>query len=406
MGGYHCWQNVQSALMPLVSSAVALNMDSIQQIIISVQQYCFASHTIPIPDTLPLVRTFLNRGTTSYVKYNRYHQQGITTGVHSFSPDGKTFTIGISNKVSQQQVLGMFDVVTFDIETGVELRRLNTPFQESLTGCTYSPDGKIIAISSFRSPMYGRQGTTIQIFSVETGKLIFPPISEKNFASRAITFSPNGKTILTAGGFGLPWRGRLILWDAETSAKIKILNDVKGDIMDCRYSLDGRHILSRGGFRKKDSSGFERENGEIIIWDATTGGKIREIVLQEDNEIYACDYSPDGRYILAGLTRPNSIYIYNAHTGAKVKSFNIEDTGGMKPSTCRYSPDGRYILYGGNGLLVLDAETGQTVTKIIEENKHIRSCSFSRDGRYLFSNFIQETAHLFELKLRDARSLF
>ena len=393
IGGYNCWQNVQSALMPLVSSAVALNMDSIQQIITSLQQYCFSSTaTIPTSlDTLPLIQTFLNRGTTNYVKYNRYHEQGMTTGAHSFSPDGKTFTIGISNR---KNGFGIFDVVTFDIETGVELRRLNNfPFGEQLSGFAHSPDGKMIAVSLISS----RRDTIIHIFSVETGKLILPPISEKHFVSGTIVFAPDGKTIVTAGGTGLPYRGQLILWDAETGAKIKMLNNVKSGLVDCRYSPDGHHILSRGGFQK---------NGELIIWDVTTGKKIREIIVQEDNEIYACDYSPDGRYILAGLTRLNSIYIYNAHTGAKVKSFNIEDAGGMKPSTCRYSPDGRYILYGGNGLFVLDTETGQTVTKIIEENKHIRSCSFSRDGRYLFSNFVQEEANLYELKLRDARSLF
>ena len=51
VGGYACWQNVQSALMPLASSAIALNMDSIQQIITAVQQYCFASSSMQATQT-------------------------------------------------------------------------------------------------------------------------------------------------------------------------------------------------------------------------------------------------------------------------------------------------------------------------------------------------------------------
>ena len=77
MGGYNCWQSVQSALMPLASSALALNMDSIQQIITSVKQYCFSSSTssstsstamttsAPITSPANTVTTFTTTPTTS-----------------------------------------------------------------------------------------------------------------------------------------------------------------------------------------------------------------------------------------------------------------------------------------------------------------------------------------------------
>ena len=45
MGGYACWQNVQSALAPLATSALALNMASIAQIITALKQYCFPPAT-------------------------------------------------------------------------------------------------------------------------------------------------------------------------------------------------------------------------------------------------------------------------------------------------------------------------------------------------------------------------
>ena len=73
IGGYMCWQNVQSALMPLASSALALNMDSIAQIITAVKQYCFPSSasstgltaSTPITSPANTFTTFKTTPTTS-----------------------------------------------------------------------------------------------------------------------------------------------------------------------------------------------------------------------------------------------------------------------------------------------------------------------------------------------------
>ena len=96
LGGYNCWQNVQSALMPLVSSALALNMESIQQIITSVQQYCFASSTTPAisssSTTMSVVHTSTSPANTftSTTTTPISHTSTIVTSSTSITQSGTT----------------------------------------------------------------------------------------------------------------------------------------------------------------------------------------------------------------------------------------------------------------------------------------------------------------------------
>ena len=106
MGGYACWQNVQSALMPLASSALALNMDNIGQIINAVKQYCFSSTTsstavtslTPITSPANTFTTFKTTPMTSTPTTMTTTTSGAsTTAVTTTTPAPSTVTTTITS---------------------------------------------------------------------------------------------------------------------------------------------------------------------------------------------------------------------------------------------------------------------------------------------------------------------
>ena len=82
-GGYNCWQNVQSALMPLTSSAVALSMDNIAQIITAVKQYCFPTSSTALISSMPITTTTSNiLSTATTTTSNAF--SAVTTSISNF----------------------------------------------------------------------------------------------------------------------------------------------------------------------------------------------------------------------------------------------------------------------------------------------------------------------------------
>jgi len=156
----------------------------------------------------------------------------------------------------------------------------------------FSSDGRKLAIVSGNHLGW--------VVNPGTGELLYR--LARCFNGTAVSFSPDGSTILLGGAFGNPasYHGGAIL-DANTGAALRYL-EMPGMGLAAEFSRDGRRVVvgDRGG--------------NVQVWDPQTGTSLSpRIRLQQ--EVTAVTFSPNGRTIAASA-RDGQVTIRDAVTGA------------------------------------------------------------------------------------------
>src|SRR5689334_69487 len=112
------------------------------------------------------------------------------------------------------------------------------------------------------------------------------------------------------------------------------------------------------------------------LWDVATGTLIR--TFQNDNEVNAVAFSPDGCF---ALSRSATIALWDIATGEKIRTF---EASGI------FSVDGQYVLSGAK---LWDVSAAREVGTF---EGNISAAAFAADGRLAFSN--GESIELWEIK--------
>ena len=97
-------------------------------------------------------------------------------------------------------------------------------------------------------------------------------------------------------------------------------------------------------------------------------------------------WSPDGKYIAAGTDYPAHVFVWDAHSGKLLLTYQGNSAS---VSSIAWSPDSKYIASGDTGYLVKvwDAKTGTT---LLTYNKQgpisvVHALAWSPDGTYIAS---------------------
>jgi WD40 repeat protein len=126
----------------------------------------------------------------------------------------------------------------------------NSVFKEAIAAIfalAFSPDGKILAISDYRS--------TIQLMDTQTKQKISTINDESGHVFRALAFSPDGK-ILASGSTN----GTIQLWNVKTRELQKNLSGHTNWVNSVTFSPDGK-ILASG------SSDSTIKLWEVVMFD-------------------------------------------------------------------------------------------------------------------------------------------
>jgi WD40 repeat protein/tetratricopeptide (TPR) repeat protein len=217
----------------------------------------------------------------------------------------------------------------------------------------FSPDG--------RSILTAGDDRTVRLWAVETGQ----PVGRFLNIGVAAVFSPDGKAILVRAG-----SGKVMLWDIASGQPVGRPVNLGSGVLDAAWSPDGRSILTGG------------TNGNARFWDAVTGLPTGPVLAHPDG-VNAVAFAPNGRSILTG-GRDKMTRLWDAATGQPIGT-PMRHPGHM--ASRAFSPDSRTLLTvsSDGAARRWDATTGQPLGPPLPHPGAVRMAAFSPDGRMILT---------------------
>ena len=202
----------------------------------------------------------------------------------AFSPDGTRLISGSQDRTA----------ILWDLTNARALYRLERHKAE-VYAVGFTPDGARVVTGSF--------DRTLRLWRVADGA----PIAElKGHGEKvyALAVSPRDGSV-ASGSFD----GEIRLWDGRTGRLLRPLANQGGALVgSLSFSPDGRWLLSSCG------AGHSCSGRPQFIWDVSTGRTI-QTYLKHDNVVLAAAVAPDGRLVATAGGDHNEIHIWDAQTG-------------------------------------------------------------------------------------------
>jgi WD40 repeat protein len=306
----------------------------------------------------------------------------------SFSPDSKRLALANENRT----------VSIHDAASGKRLQVLRG-HKERVWTTAFSPDGQMLASCSGEYSKPNEPGEVI-LWDLRSGELKMwlpePPKRPSKGLVFWVTFSPDGKTLLSAS-----WDGAVKLWDPATGKEKGMLAGHTGPVRMVTFTPDGKSIAT---------ASFD---GTVRFWDPQSGKQTRSLRAHSAG-VQSLGFSPDGKY-LATCSRPGSqpptgeIKLWELATG--VERIRLPAPRGLALSVA-YSADGRMVACGGGQyadfgeVKLLEVASGKERADFSGHKEWVECVQFTPDGKALLScgGFTRgQPGNIFRWRLADLR---
>jgi WD40 repeat protein len=297
------------------------------------------------------------------------------------SSDGK-YLVMYTNSTNQ----------VWETTSGREVARVVGAGREAI----FSANGKFLVTGGFGSPTW--------VWEVTSGYEIAHAMKHED-SIKGVIYSPDGKYLATTSK-----DKTASVWSATSGHQVARLKH--GDsVVSITFSRDNKYLATASW------------DGTARVWETTSGREITRIITEEaatlstlkkfrqtsgndfsyDNTIA---FSPDGKYLVkVGLDK--TVRIWAVSRGREVmrlkndaphtRKYNKLDLPNL--SSITFSPDGRYLATITNGYLkskepssdskeassirVWEVNSGREVAHINYDSEHVKTITFSPNGRYL-----------------------
>jgi WD40 repeat protein len=329
----------------------------------------------------------------------------------TFSPDGRRVYVPPPTPARA------FTARMLDVATGKELARAEGVQWHSGAGAWFSPDGRRLATGFW-------QGKDIVILDAATLKEVvvlgapgrkandrptgaggFQLVRSDADSKEALAWSPDGTKLATADGKGK-------IWDAGTGKLLTVLDGGNDHpIGSITFSPDGRRVITTSAGRSLSGGGPEPVaeattidgRRELIpnpkcsarVWDAATAKQVA--VLQgHAGEVTVAVFSPDAKRVVTA-SQDRTARVWDGASGKELFPLS-----GHKGEVCCavFSPDGQRVLTGGEDKTarVWDAGSGKELFVLVGHEEPVTSVAFSPDGQLALTTSQDGTARLWDAR--------
>jgi WD40 repeat protein len=352
-------------------------------------------------------------------------ERGTHLGEHAFdslaferlrlSPDGKLLAVAMRNSTTRR-----FFVALWDVEKNEIIRRFKGEMAGQINDVAFSPDGKTLATGGgqyvanpqfqpgvagpwVRTRLVEQGGRAVNVtesvceircWDVATGNPLIDLPGHKHWLE-AIQFTPDGKSLITAGGtVGQP--AEIRLWDTAGFRAKVVLGGHTNGITCGQFSPDGR-LLATGSV-----------DTTIIVWDvarALGGDSSAKTVLRGHAGLVRCvAWSADGTQLVSSAEDGTAI-VWNPTTGKDVLKIAAHD---RPVYGVAFSPDATMIVTAAGDwknkkageARVWEAARGIELFRLPDTEYPAWGVSFTSDGQLVVAYQEQTALRVFDLKSR------
>ena len=274
----------------------------------------------------------------------------------SYRPDGKQLATagGEINRPGEIKI--------WDTNDG-KLLLVLTGHASSITALAYSPDGSLLASSSY--------DRTIKIWQMATGRELITLKGHEGMVA-SIAFAPKGPHLVSGGQDKTV---RLWNYDAYAQRKPDAVRIFKGhdrEVKGVAFHPDGNQVASGSADKT------------VRLWDLATGKD--KVLAGHDGEIEAVVYSPGGKLLASGgglgINRGEIRYWETATGEQRFSRLGLSD----RVLGLTFSRDGKLAAAGSDGLIRLWDQPLRGESAVFRGDPQIVfGLAFSPDARHLAS---------------------
>lgn len=209
----------------------------------------------------------------------------------AFRPDGKALlTAGAAGKL----------LLAWEVGSWKKARAFTAP-AEPVAQVRYSPDGKWLAVASNKEGVY--------LCDARSGKQVHGLWWTTE--ARAVAFSPDSTALATVTAQGEARMAQVVLHEVETGKTLQRHDRREGTMWAVTFSPDGERLVTAGG-----SAG---QRGEVIVLDVHTGEEAISLT-GHTTAVYAAAFTADGRRLVTSAgqyARAGEVFIWDAGRAVK-----------------------------------------------------------------------------------------
>ncbi len=239
-----------------------------------------------------------------------------------------------------------------------------------VTALAFSPDGKILAVGTYRE---------VQFWNPDARKMIS---SWKGHADalRSLSYSKDGKFLAAAGGVS-GGTGEVRIWDVVAEKEVQVLSEHLDSVNGVAFSPDGTKIATASADKT------------IKIWDLKTGKSIFTGRDHSDS-VLGVSWSPDGKTI-ASCSSDKSVKIWDAATLKRLYSLGGHDD---VVTSIQFNPDGKSLISASSDksarLWNLGPDGGNQTATLSGHPQGVLGVAYSSNGQLLATCSADKTVKL------------